>query len=303
MILPYRKIFKQAYEIVWNNKFLWIFGLFLLFGNFFNFNYVFQSQGTNSGDLSWFQNHAFLGNLTLLIVLGVILELILLLFKARAGNIIAVKAIIDRQETSFVKSFNYGGLFHLRLLGVFLLMQIALFLALVVIGGPIFYLFSLKFFIRALILSAIGLIIFIPISVIAALISFLAPMFVVLHDFKIGEAIQRSFELVSQFWFTLLVFSFMLFCLAVLAFLASLIAAAITALPFVLLAYLAYHKVGFGAGVALTIVSVTAGSIVFLIIQALVATFAQTAWVLAFLELIKPQKLEEEESLPVPEIV
>ena len=45
------------------------------------------------------------------------------------------------------------------------------------------------------------------------------------------------------------------------------------------------------------------GSIVFFVTQAVVAVFQQTAWILAFLQLIKPQIFEQEEVLPAPEIV
>lgn len=307
MALPYRKIFKQAYEISRNNRFLWIFGLFLLLGSLFNFNFFFRNEDLNLKpgviDLSWFQTHAFFGNLGLLFILAVVLELILLYFKAKAGCIIAVKAIVDKQQTSFVKSFHIARLFHWRLFGVFFLTELALLGAIIVIGGPILYLFSVKLFIRALVLLSIGLIILFPTFVLAVLVNFLAPMFIVLHDFKIGEAIRHSVEIIGQFWSSLLVFGFLLFWLTIFALFISIVAGALAASPFVLLAYLAYHKVGIAAGIGLTIISVALGSIVFLAMQAAAATFAQTAWVLAFLELVKPQKLEEEESLPVPEII
>ncbi len=308
MQLEYRKIFKQAYEIVKNNKFLWIFGLFLVWGNLLNFSYVSQNQQSSSSlpvptDLIIFKNHPFLGNFILLLILFLVFQLILLFFRARAANIIAVKAILEKQETSFIKALRVGGLFNLRLLGVTVLMQILLLVLAFLIVSPIFYLFSLKFFIRAIILSILGLIIFIPVSIVTTLINFLSPMFVTMYDFKIGEAIKRSFELISQSWPTLLVFSFLLLCLMILSVILSLLLAGLAVSPFVLLAYLAYHRGGSTVGLGLTIFSIVFGSIVFFVTQAVVAVFQQTAWILAFLQLIKPQIFEQEEVLPAPEIV
>ena len=51
------------------------------------------------------------------------------------------------------------------------------------------------------------------------------------------------------------------------------------------------------------LVIIIANGIVFILIQSVYLVLQQTAWILAFSELVKPQKLEQEEVVPVPEVI
>jgi hypothetical protein len=303
-MVDYRKIIKQAYEIVKNNKFLWIFGLFLMWGMVFNSGLSIQNDPEIAApSLEIFQTHPFWSNLIFLVVLFLIFQLLLLYFRSKAATISTVKAILDKQEVTFKRSFRVGGLFHWRLFGVTLILQLGLFILVLVLSIPVMHLVSIKLFTRAIILGAFGLMIFIPVSVLVSLSDLMAPMFVVLHDFKINESISRSFELVKEFWRTLVVLGIYLIVISLGVTVLGALAAGLASSPFVLLSYLAYHRGGFGPGWIYVSAAICTGGIVFLTVQAALASFNQTAWVLAFLELIKPQKIEEENPEPVPEIV
>jgi hypothetical protein len=63
--------------------------------------------------------------------------------------------------------------------------------------------------------------------------------------------------------------------------------------------FLAQFMVGLRGGL---MVSILAG-IVFLLFQSVFMVFQQVAWILLFMDLIKPQKIEETQPVVAPEIV
>jgi hypothetical protein len=213
------------------------------------------------------------------IVLAAIL-LIVLYFRAKAGLMIAIKAILDKQETSFGRAFRFAGLFFNRILIISILAELGLALLAVVLGGPVAVLFKQHFLNRAVVLLVLALLIFIPAAVTAILVNILAPMFVVIFDLKIQEAVSSAFELIKKYRFQLILFGLLLFSLEL-------------APLFLMSIVVKLHR-----GLTTSLFCAAA----FLIIESAVAVFAQTAWVLAFLELVKPQKVEEER-VPLPEVI
>ncbi|OGE80534.1 MAG: hypothetical protein A2660_00950 [Candidatus Doudnabacteria bacterium RIFCSPHIGHO2_01_FULL_45_18] len=268
MSLPFAKIFIQAIRITRANKFLWIFGLLLVSGQLVNYTLGLEEK------------------LPIDPILGLVglIVLIILNFRAKAGLIIAVKAIIEKQDTSLKTSFAFSKLFYQRILAIAILVQLGLLILATLISAPIFFLYDHGYLIRALLLGIFGLGIFIPTMLLGVFINLLSPMFVVLFDLTISEAFRRSFELIMKHWPTLIAFGFLLFIVEFIAF-----------SPLVFLGFLAYHSGG--------LIYIIFGSIVFLLMQPLVAVFSQTAWVLAFTDLIKPQKLADPEPVAVPEVI
>ena len=277
-MFSYKKIFKQAFQITGQHKFLWIFGLFLLFGNVLNFL------------ASWFDQSQIqikISNLGYTILFLVSVLVIVLFFRSKAALIIAIKAIIDKEPTSAGKAFSVSQLFFSRILGISVIVELALGVLLAILASPISFMFDHHFITRGIILIALGLIIFIPTAVVGTLLNALVPMFVVIYDQTFREAVNRSFEMISEKWLTLLGIGFVLFVIEILAF--------FLLLPIVFLWNLPYHR----EGLILSII----GLVLFVLLQSLIAVFQQSAWVLAFLELIKPAKMEEEETVVAPEAI
>lgn len=306
-MLEYSQIFKQALTLIRNNKFLWVFGLFLSLGGIFNF---FSFSRNGSGEYYqkqslkinlWFSNHP---NQTLLIAAVIILLFLLLVyvyFRAKAGIIIAIKAILDKQATGFSQAFRAAQFFYLRILRVFILLALLLVLAFLVLAAPVIYLFVSHYELRALMLLVLALIIFIPLSVVVYFISSLAPLFIVMNDLTATEAIKAGFDLFKKFWSQLIVFSLFLMVLNVAAFFVMFLLVILSSLV-VFFFHLLYH-IPAGLNHVLTGLGILAGSVIFLIIQAGLAVFQQAAWLLVFDELVKAQKLEEPAPETAPEIV
>lgn len=273
-----------------NNKFLLVFGLFLLLGNLANWALSFLGQDNLPDFIKQ------LSDSKLFLISVVLFFLSFIFFRAQAGIIACVKALLDKKETSFALGFKTGRLFFWRLLAVAVIMNVCLFVLSFIISAPVYHLYLSHFLLRASILAVLGLMILIPLSILIRLMGVIAPMFVVLFDLRISEAIQKSFELAKEFWARLLVFGLLMFIMTFAALFLGL---------FVFLAYFVYHRGGATLNFGLMIGLMTVGSIIFLVVQTFVLSFQQTAWVLTFLELVKPQKFEEEEPMAVadPEVV
>jgi hypothetical protein len=261
---------------------LWALGLVLILCNLASFGYTYNNS-----------------------VAVILLDLAfwVLYFWIRAGSIVAIKAVVDQQETSLEKSLTAGRLFFGRLLGASALLGIVTSLAWLIVSTPILYMLGHHLVWQAVVLIVFGSVLLIPASIIVLLMSLIAPMFVVLYDFKIGEAISSSFDLVAKYWKQLVVFGLILVALNLGILLLTVILTALSLVPFVLLAILTYHKISVAIPLVLMVGGIVTGLIVFLAIQSAMAIFTQTTWVLAFLEIIKPQKLEEEQPVAMPEIV
>jgi len=305
----YSKIFKQAYFLTRKHRFLWTFGLFLVWDALFFLSFIFSNPDKNQNEQQHQQLQAWLTvrpGLTLAFA-GALLVLfavfIVLYFRARAGLIMTIKGILDKQEVSFQKGFKLSKLFYLRLLGSSVIQVSCLILAFIILAVPVAYLWSLGFLFRASLLGFFALLIFVPISFIASLTNVLSPLFIVQYDLTIEESIRQSFNLVGRLWLKLLAFHVLLTIGVWTALFGCLFVVFLLSLPVVLLSSFFYDKFGAFLG-ALTIgTGMTVIGIIFLTMLAGIAVFHQISWVLAFQELVKPQPEDETEAVSLPEIV
>lgn len=311
MSLDYKKIFKRARLIVRKHKFLWVLGLFLVLGQVFNvLNFVPTSNQPSPLDpkrqsaiTAWVDSHLFWAGLIVIGFLLLLIALVILYFRSKAAIITAAGQIVDQKAVSFKSSFKAGKPFLGRLFLTTVLLTLLIFLLTFVLASPIIYLFSINLASRAVLLGILALIIFIPVSLVIYFLGILAPMFIVLSDLKIRSALKSSLDLVTKFFWTLLVFSLLLSIVTFAVVLISLLVATIVAIPFVVLAVKLYDLKGI-AGLGLVGGGVLLALVIFLILQGAVSAFFQTSWVLAFLELVRPVKTEEEKAAgPIPEAV
>lgn len=274
-MVSYPKIFRQAWAITKTYKFLWLFGLFLVWTDVLNFQ-----TGGKQLDLP--------KDLSPVLAVGIFILLIILIvlyFRCRAAIISAVKAVLDKKETTFSKAFRSSRDFYQRLFLISFLIGLAMMTVVLVVAVPVSYFFSLKMTVRAIVLLVLGSGAVIPVLVAGVLVDFLASLFVVLFDLKIKDAVNSSFDLISKHWPQFLVFGFFLFCLTIPAL------------------FFGAFVVSLASSL-LGIWGLSAGIVFFLFAQSILAVFTQASWVLFFLQLVKPTKLDEEEAaLPEAEVV
>ncbi len=289
----YSKILKQAYWIVKKHKFLWIFGLFLVWGYLPNLTYLHKTEPRSMA-----VGEAWLAAASLV----VFVILILIYFRARAGLIIATKGVLDKQDMNFTKAWDLGRKSYLKMFQVSLLVQISLTIVFLLLAIPVIYLGMTGLETRAIILGSSALLIFLPIWFVATMVNIAAEVFIALYNFRLSGAIAAALDLVLKRWWQLFGMAFFMFSLAFLGMILSVVPAGLVSLAVVFFGQLSYHNgstLPYGLNISNLIVSI----IVFFFVQAFISVYHQVAWVLTILELTKPPKVEEEKELAeLPEV-
>ena len=302
-MLPYKKLLKQAWQIVKTNRFLWLFGLFLFWGNILNFvfsqsNDSSQAINPSAQDLTnWFNNHIGIALLLFVVIILFLVIMFVLNYRAKAGLILSVSAIVKKQPTGFKKELIAGKKYFWRLVGISILLILAMFLLGLILGGPVILLLNAQLYFRAAILGLFALIILLPLTILLSLMQTTAPLFTVLHDFGIRDSLNASFDLISQTWSVLLVYGFLLLGISIIGFIGSILGLSILSVPFVILSYFVYYKVGLTLAMICASTGLIIGIIFFLMAQAFIALYVQTAWVLAFMEIVKPIIIKSPEAI------
>src|SRR3989344_5029450 len=107
-MVDYQKILRRAWMLTKTNKFLWLFGLFLFLGNLVNIGYVPPDQQQRMANLN-----PWIG----LGILVIIIFLFLLYCRSKAGSILAIRAVLEKKETSFSLAFAQSARFYWREFG------------------------------------------------------------------------------------------------------------------------------------------------------------------------------------------
>jgi hypothetical protein len=297
MLLEHQKIFRQAFLLIIRHKFLWAFGLLLFWGNTLSvfFNLPKNQQAEESAN-QWVAAHSGSLGWIALGVLVVFTTLVVLYFRAKAGNIIAVKALMDKQPTSFAKAFRAGQLFYWRMFGAAVLLWLVQVVAIIITIVPMSLVSASESSWQSWVMLLLGLSFLIPVLSVAILVGIFAPLFIVVYDLNVKESIQAGFNLISKDWRQIIVLFLALVILNILAF----FLAVTVSLPFVFLAIFAYYRME-TAGIILAAISGLMGVVVYASVQAAASVFSQIVWVLVFGELVRPQKTEEAVSL-APEV-
>lgn len=304
-------ILKQAYHLVRTNRFLWVFGLFLFWGNSLNFlnftadpnNSDYQNSSSAAAE-KWLVAHPELSLIIFVVLLACIAGLIYLYFRSRAGLILSVKNILEKKEVSFRKGFKEGRFFCGRLFKLSVLINLVILVVAGVLMIPVLYLLSIGYPTRAAILGLFGALIFVPIYAVSLFVSTMAPMFTVLYNMNVRASIAATLDMVRERWVILLMFSLTLFGVTILVVIASILGVLAITIPFVLLTRFIYHTEALLLAYATMSVGMIAAAAIFLIVQSAMAAFQQSAWVLMFEELVKPRNSSvEAEAEVVPEVV
>ncbi len=210
----------------------------------------------------------------------------LFLFWGRAAIIISVKALLDKQEAGLVKGFVLARRFNKRAISVSIIINTALMVIAAGLAAPILYLYAENLLDRAVILGTLGLCIFIPFAAVLTMLNIMSAHFICLYDRRISESFLAGWDLIVRKWLTLLFFSVLLWLAISIAF-----AALIFVVFLIVLVFSAIPAWIFGA-------LILAPSL------AIIFAFHQSAWTLAFMELVKPVKFEEAaQAAPVAETV
>ncbi|MFA6525754.1 MAG: hypothetical protein WCT33_05875 [Patescibacteria group bacterium] len=308
----YRNIIREAWQLAWQKKFLWFFGLFaVLLGNGGEYEILFQNIDavsnkqtliynleniSKTGQLkiywdnivSYFTNYtaSSIGILLLaLIIFVVIIWLVVISQSALIDSTLKIKAGKKANlETGFQTGRKYfTPIFILNLVSKFLIYAL-LFL----IGIPLVYLFIEKeSWGWNIAFSIISFIILVPLSIVVSFVIKYASAFVIDKGQTIGIALKSGWKLFTGNWLITIEMAFVILGINFVLGIALFIALTIISVPFFLLGII-FYLLGSGVGLyiiglILVLVLVIAGFLA----GALIATFQYISWTLLYKKLLE----------------
>lgn len=304
-MLDYKKILKQAFEIIRSQKKLWWFGLFLMFGgvgNLITFRQDDKSSDQQAQRIQEQVNSYFTQHQGLALGVGIILLLFVVLmvvgyYYAKAGTIISVNKIIRKEGWGFMEGMKSGIKYFNRLISISLFCLAVLVIVGVIFGAPIAYLYMAKLYSRATILLILALIIALPVFIVISLVSLIAPLFAVSFNLRFRDSLRASFDIINKQWLNLVVLGFCIMLVTMLGMVIFFIILGLISIPFVVLLSFLYDKVGFLIFFIITVFLLSFALIAILFAQGAVALFSQVAWVVAFNYLVKPIFINEKQAM------
>jgi len=306
----YRNILKQAWQITWHSRWLWLFGLFAaVLGNGGIFNILInniasvQNQGaiiTNLNSLfaqgsigaigasfvEVLSNLNFASFLVLLLILVFGLFILWLAIVTQGGLISGGFRLHKNQPTSFKESWQRGLAKFWPVLWLNVATRVITYLLLVILGLPFFFLYvATQNLVWQWFLLVVSFMIFIPVAIIIALLVQYAIMFVVVKNSEIKMSVKESWELFKKNWIVSIEMAVVLFIINILAGLGLLISALFILLPFLILGFLGvYFTIN-----SLFVLAIILGGLVLVItvfiFGAILSVFKTTAWVILFTRL------------------
>jgi hypothetical protein len=303
--MDFGKTLSKAWQIIWNNKVLWIFGVLASCGSGVqggsgSFNYSTDAQ---SGDLppamqDFFQNmernfNQIPEDSIVLIVIGLfflicIFSIIALFLSVygRVGLIKGTQAADAGASLSFRSVAEQISPFFWRALGLNLLLSLIVFVVFLVVGG-----ISLGLAVVTLGFGLLCLIplfcLAIPLGVVYYVYTQLANNALVVEDLSVGEALSRGWEVMRSRAGDIAV-------MAIILFVGNLIAGILIGIPFVLLflpailAFMGDSAQAANSALTLGIIGLCISVPLGLVISGFVRSYIESAWTLTYLQVSQP---------------
>jgi hypothetical protein len=302
--INYLAIFKKAWEIIWNNKYLWWFGLFIGTGGF-GLNFNFGSQGKNtsqsfSGEveskMAEFASH----NFTLVLAIAAIVLILILFFLvlgilSYAGLLKSINASLKSEKIGFWKGLTLGKKYFWGLFLIGLLAGLVILGVIIVLSTPVIFLFYLKSYILAVFTMIAAILIFIPIMILVSFISKYTRLFLVLSDLGIKASLENGYQLFRKNIASSIIMGLLFIPVSILAGMALIAAVLAVGLVFVifgLILYLLLSKIGIAIAAILGLLALI---LLLLLFRSAYSAFYHTSWFLFFREIAMVEVEEKAE--------
>lgn len=304
--MEYGKIIKQALEIAWRKKYLWVFGFFASMGgggggNYSKYMDKKNASGAVSGVWDWITSHPGIMATLIMAAIGLFIVILVLYLVSKGGLIKSVNQISQDQPNNFEKTLGYGLQFFWRMLGIdilfglscVLILGIAIFppVMMMILGGGAVKVFGVLLIIL-FVLPVIALLYCI------AIIANFSYQIAVIEDKKVFDSIPAGYALFKKNLGRSVLLGLIITGIALLYVIAFIIAMVILAIPFIILGV-----VNLWAGL---IPGIVIGLPLILIISAIYGTFNSGYWTLGYQELAamkdKLSSPAKPEPLTVPDV-
>ena len=297
-------ILKKAVEYTKNHKFIWFFGFFLTGGGIFNFYRLVVLRHFSKVLHNFWQLLGADPTYMSLFVAGIILGLLLTFVVIGICRAVLIQATVklerkDPKPLTFLGLIRQSAKYMWKIAAISFASNAFTVVLFFWLFAPIFYLLHQGLHTRAFPLALIATVIFLPLFIIISLVNIFAANFVAAFDLNFRAALRSAFDLLIRFWDWAVPLLFMLFAVYFLLFFLS---ADLISLVGILALGLPVLIKSLSAGVIFGLVCCLIAAL--LIVNAALNVFANIAWTLFFLEIVKASKIPEDPVLaPAPEPV
>lgn len=317
--INYIQILKDAWQITWKNRFLWLFGLLIAIASPGGLNSNFNTGGSEKIDDASVQKasdfiaqnlHWIIAGIIALIVLVIILVIIGII--ARAGLLKSIDAVLKNKPIGFKAGMKEGKKYLGKLFVLGLTIFFLVFASVIVLALPVVLLLINKAIVTGVFLGILAFIILVPVIALCSFLKAYGNIYVVLGELSAWNALEKAYELFRKNMLA----SIIMWLLFIPIGFALMLAIIMILVPLALLFLATGFGLYFAAGTPGAIITACVGVICFLAIilsvRSVYETFIQSAWYLFFLEIARPKAEEnlteeilekKEESLPVPDPV
>lgn len=309
--INYWEIFKKAWQITWNRKYLWWLGLFAGSGMGFGFNFPsdFSDKTTSNG---WRDHVAAFAENHLSLIIGIVLLVILFfvsleLFKifAYCGLIKSLLGTDNRKIENFWNALREGKSFFARILSIRIMFAFLVLALVIILALPAIFLFSAHAYWLGGITALMALLIFFPALIAISFTSQYGIFYVIGSDLPIRYALEQGYKIFVKNIGSSIIMSLLFFPVNILAGLVIIIPVMILAIVLVFFGFMFYWMF---STLGLWIIGIPAVIIfiaLLLLFRSIFSVFCNSAWLLFFQSIaaVKKEEVENEEELVVEKLV
>jgi hypothetical protein len=299
--INYQEILQSAWKIVWQNKYLWWFGLMASLSG----GCMFFSRIGGQQEKDWRQFMDFWTihrEFTIIFLLGSLLVGIIFWLVGIVGQGALIKAVqqtLTKHPTGFKEGLKAGKKYFGKIFLISLITFIFMLAAVLILVLPIIFFSVGKSSVLGGVLVLVASIILIPNIFVITFTRKFAYLYAVLADLSLNDSLENGYGLIlKNIWpliaMTAILTGISLLFLIVLAIVLAFLIALFIALGGFL--FLNLKIVGLIGVIILALVVLLGGP---LFCNALLKTFIETVWILFFVEIAKPQ---EPEIVPAREV-
>jgi len=316
MNINYLDIIKKAWTITWQNKYLWWFGLFIALTSVSSYsNYTFPDSSEKSAllqekILNFVDQYIAIIIVSAITLFVIFIALSLLSIIGRGALIKSIYTAANPpaggETSNFKIGFAAGKRYFWRLFALGLFLGLFFFAILIILLIPIIFLFASQSYILGTILTVAGVLLFIPLVLLASFLKTYGQLYIVLGELTIWPAIENAYTLfLKNPGASLIMFLISVITGLIVGF-AMLIALIPVVIVFALLGFIA-SLLFQSAGLAIIIgFGILTAIILLLAARSVYETFAQAVWIIFFQEIATPKETETvaetvSEITPVPD--
>ena len=300
--IKYLQIFRDAWKIIWKNRFLWWFGFFMFLVGVANPNYF--QKNTNNTNAEWqnlleqirfqefiAQNAKLINTLEVLLIIIFMASLILSLL-SRGAIIKSIQRILKNKPATFLSGIKDGKKYFRNNFLIIFSSSLVLILCLIILTIPVTMLFSAKAYFFAIPLTILAVLISFPLIVLYKFIQTYACFYTTLADLTPWLAIENAYALFKKNILASLIMSLAIIPVCLVYFLISILTLLgilfILILTSLILLYL-FKNISF---IVIAIIILVPLIVAIGLFFSVFIAFSQVTWILFFYRIATPKVKE-----------